>query len=170
VVLTSCCDLIEERVVLVPHVCPVDALHGNHQSLLDDHKAVPICIKVAPKMGILVVLGLLVVFLIWGPGDQLRIHVGVVYARNLTRAVGGAVNHKGTLWRLLLLLSLLFRLLRDGIWSPLTGAASHRGWHLSLLRCLTCEGGALAGGVGAPLHHGFPSENHHTGDKDRRDR
>jgi hypothetical protein len=34
VVLIGCDDLVEKRVVLVPHVSPVDALHWNHHGLL----------------------------------------------------------------------------------------------------------------------------------------
>jgi hypothetical protein len=52
-------------VVLVPDVGPVDALHRNHQSLLgQDHRVVPICIKMALEAGIPVALVLLKVVLI----------------------------------------------------------------------------------------------------------
>jgi hypothetical protein len=79
VVLTGCNDLVEQWVVLVPDVGPVDALHRNHQSLLgQDHGVVPICIKMALEAGIPVALVLLKVVLIPGFGDQPMIRVGLI--------------------------------------------------------------------------------------------
>jgi hypothetical protein len=59
VVLIGYDDLIEKRVVLVPHVNPVDALHWNHHGLLGlGHWAVPIHVKVGPESGSLLRLGI----------------------------------------------------------------------------------------------------------------
>jgi hypothetical protein len=79
VVLTGCNDLVEQWVVLVPDVGPVDALQRNHQSLLgQDHGVVPIRIKMALEAGIPVSLVLLKVVLILGFGDQPMIRVGLI--------------------------------------------------------------------------------------------
>jgi hypothetical protein len=55
------------------------------------------------------------------------------------------VNHKVTL------LLLLLYILRDGILTQLTGAASHERWLLGSLQRLTLGGGALIGGGWSPL-------------------
>jgi hypothetical protein len=109
VVLTCCYDLIEERVILFPHVGPVDVLHGNHHSLLGlGHEAVKIRVKVAPELRILVPLQSLKIVDIPGLGNQLSVHGGVVGPQSRPQIVGGGVDLNG---------DLLLRFLRYGILS-----------------------------------------------------
>jgi hypothetical protein len=57
VMLAGYIDFIEQRMFLVPHIGPINALHRNYQFLLGkDHRAVPIHMEVAPKTRVLVPL------------------------------------------------------------------------------------------------------------------